>query len=226
MAINLLKSFLALLNLRLACVAGAKRGGGRGEGGREIVVREMVILAHSSSYQKCIKKTNKIPDYAREYGNEYPFIRGINKVCEKFVEILGREEIFKSHQVDRLMRYFNKFLKAQQLDYLNDTSEINLKYEDVKSIESLGLQLDDYRAFYFDEDRCEIDEEKYNNNVENDFPGFKRFFECFSRFNDKINVDEVSEEDYHKSLIYDIDDDDDDYVISGLVSDSDDSDSD
>ena len=61
--------------------------------------------------------------------------------------------------------------------------------------------------------------------MENDFPGFKRFFECFSRFNDKINVDEVSEEDYYKSLIYDSDDDDDDdYVISGLVSDSDDSD--
>ena len=59
--------------------------------------------------------------------------------------------------------------------------------------------------------------------MENDFPGFKRFFECFSRFNDKINVDEVSEKDYYKSLIYDSDDDDDDdYVISGLVSDSDD----
>ena len=49
------------------------------------------------------------------------------------------------------------------------------------------------------------------------------FFECFSRFNDKINVDEVSEEDYYKSLIYDSDDDD-DYNI--ILSDSDDSDSD
>ena len=184
----------------------------------------MGILAQTSNYQKFIKKTNKIPDYAREYRNDYLFIRGINKVCEDFVEILGREEIFKSHQADRLMRYFNKFLKAQQLDYLNDTSETNFKYEDVKSIESLDLQLNDYMNLYYDPDRCKFDEEKYNN-VENDFPGFKRFFECFSRFNDKINVDEVSEEDYYKSLIYDSDDDDDDdYVISGLVSDSDDSD--
>ena len=184
----------------------------------------MGILAQTSNYQKFIKKTNKIPDYAREYRNDYLFIRGINKVCEDFVEILGREEIFKSHQADRLMRYFNKFSKAQQLDYLNDTSETNFKYEDVKSIESLDLQLNDYMNLYYDPDRCKFDEEKYNN-VENDFPGFKRFFECFSRFNDKINVDEVSEEDYYKSLIYDSDDDDDDdYVISGLVSDSDDSD--
>ena len=99
------------------------------------VVSKMGILAKTSNYQKCIKKTNKIPDYARDYRNEYLFIRGINKTCEDFVEMLGREEIFKSHQADRLMRYFNRFLKAQQLDYLSDTSEINFKYEDVKSIE-------------------------------------------------------------------------------------------
>ena len=180
----------------------------------------MGILAKTSNYQKCIKKTNKIPDYARGYRNEYLFIRGINKTCEKFVEILGIEEVFKSHQSKRLMRYFNKFLIAQQIDYLNGTSEINFKYEDVKSIESLGLQLDDYRCFYFDEDRCKIDEEKYNNNVENDFPGLKSFFECFSRFNDKINVDEVSEEEYYKSIIFDSDSDSDsDYSI--ILSDSD-----
>ena len=50
------------------------------------VVREMVILAQSSNYQKCIKKTNKIPDYARDYKNEYLFIRGIDKACTKFVK--------------------------------------------------------------------------------------------------------------------------------------------
>ena len=191
-----------------------------------LVVSKMGILAQYDNISGSILSKSKIPDYAREYRNEYLFIRGINKVCENFVEILGREEIFKSHQACRLMRYFNRFLKAQQLDYLSDTSEINFKYEDVKSIESLELQLNDYMNLYYDPDRCKFDEEKYNN-VENDFPGFKRFFECFSRFNDKINVDEVSEEDYYKSLIYDSDDDDDDdddddYVISGLVSDSDD----
>ena len=136
----------------------------------------MVILPKTSNYQKCIKKkTNKIPDYARGYRNEYLFIRGINKECEKFVEILGREEIFKSHQAVRLMRYFSKFLKAQQIDYLNDTIEIKFKYEDVKSIESLELQLDDYKGFYFDEYRCEIDEEKYNNNWKMIFLVLKSF---------------------------------------------------
>ena len=151
-------------------------------------------------------------------------MRGINKACENFVEILGREEIFKSHQADRLMRYFDRFLKAQQLDYLSDTSEITYKFKDVKSIESLELQLNDYMNLYYDSDSCKFDEEKYNN-VENDFPGFKRFFECFSRFNDKINVDQMSEEDYYKSIIFDSDSDsdsDDDVIY--IYSDSDDND--
>ena len=35
------------------------------------VVREMVILAQSSNFQNCIKKTNKIPEYARDFKKEY-----------------------------------------------------------------------------------------------------------------------------------------------------------
>ena len=188
------------------------------------VVSRMGIL--DQSYHNCnaTLSKSKIPDYAREYRNEYLFIRGINKTCGEFVKKLGREEIFKSHQADRLMRHFNRFLKAQELGYLNDTSEISFKFKDVKSIESLELQLDDYMNLYYDPDSCKFDEEKYNN-VENDFPGLKRFFECFSRFNDKINVDQMSEEDYYKSKIYDSDSDSDDDVIY-IYSDSDDSDSD
>ena len=45
----------------------------------------MVILAHSSNYQNCISGTNKIPEYAREFKNEYLFIRGINKEMDNFV---------------------------------------------------------------------------------------------------------------------------------------------
>ena len=188
------------------------------------VVSRMGIL--DQSYHNCnaTLSKSKIPDYAREYRNEYLFIRGINKTCGEFVKKLGREEIFKSHQADRLMRHFNRFLKAQELGYLNDTSEISFKFKDVKSVESLELQLDDYMNLYCDPDSCKFDEEKYNN-VENDFPGLKRFFECFSRFNDKINVDQMSEEDYYKSKIYDSDSDSDDDVIY-IYSDSDDSDSD
>ena len=146
------------------------------------VVSKMGILAQSD--HNCNATLNKVPDYAKDYANEYLFIRGINKECEKFVKYLYKKEIFKSPKGDRLIQ-INRFLKAQQLGYLSDTSEIYFKDNDVSFIESLELQLDDNGDLYCDEYSYEFDKEKYNNNVENDYPGFKKIFECFSQFQGK-----------------------------------------
>ena len=189
----------------------------------------MGILEQYDNNSGAIQSKSKIPDYARDYRNEYLFIRGINKACENFVKKLGREEIFKSPLANKLIFYFNKFLKAQQIDYLNDTSKIFFKDNDVSFIESLELQLDDYMDLYCDPDSCKFVEEKYNN-MENDYPGLKRFFECFSRFNDKLNVDYLGERDIDKFLDLDSDSDSDVFDsddIRNILSDSDsDSDSD
>ena len=125
------------------------------------VVRKRVILAQSSNYQKYIKKTNKIPDYARDYRNEYLFIRGIDTEREKFVKILDQEgEIFKSSQANKIKLYFNKFLKAQEIEYLNDISELYFKEKDVRFIETLELQLDDYMDLFYDPDSYEFDQQQ------------------------------------------------------------------
>ena len=140
----------------------------------------MGILPRCDSISNSTLSKSKIPDYAREYRNEYLFIKGIDKECEKYVKILRVEDIFTNTQTARIMRFFNKFLKAQELDYLNDTSKILFKFNDVKSIKFLEVQLDDYIDYYYDIDICKFNQEKYDNNVESDFPGLKRFFECFS----------------------------------------------
>ena len=157
----------------------------------------MVVLAHSSNYQNCIKKTNKIPEYARDFKNEYLFIRGINKECENFVKRLDEEgKIFSSPQAKKLIFYFNKFLKAQELDYLKDISELYLKESDVNFIESLELNVDDYMDIFYDPDSYKFDQEKY----ENDNSGLKEFFESFSKFKDKIKIEEMTFSDFKDSL--------------------------
>ena len=103
-------------------------------------------------------------------------------------------KIFNCPKADILVSHF----KAQQLEYLNDISELNLEGNDVRFIDSLELQSDDYRDLYCDPDRYEFDQKKYDNNVENDYPGFKKFFESFSRFNDKIKVSYFDEENLDK----------------------------
>ena len=172
----------------------------------------MGILETTSNYQKCIKKTNLIPDYARDYKNEYLFIRGIDKTCAKFVKILDeKENELNSYQANKLMFYFHKFLKAQEIEYLNDISELEIKEKDVNFIRSLELRLIYIKAIYGD----------LNINEENNFPDFKKFYECFDKFNDKLNIEYSDDSDDSD----DIDDSDVEYNI--ILSDSDiDSDSD
>ena len=65
----------------------------------------MGLLAHFSSSQNCIKSTNKIPPYAREYKKEYLFIRGINTEFKYFYNHLDeiKDGLFKSKRSDRLL---------------------------------------------------------------------------------------------------------------------------
>ena len=86
--------------------------------------------------QNCIKKTNVIPEYARDFKNEYLFIRGINKEMESFVEkyLTDTTELFVSSYNDRIKYFIKKFMKAQELGYLKDTSCFKFKECDVENI--------------------------------------------------------------------------------------------
>ena len=147
-----------------------------------LVVSRMGILTQYDHNCNATLNKVKIPDYAKDYKNEYLFIRGINKTCGDFVKNLDDKEIFKSSKADKLMLYINRFLKAQQLGYLIDTSEIYFKQNDVGFIESLELQLDDYRDLYCDEYSYEFDEEKYNNNIEMIIQVLKSFLHVLVNF--------------------------------------------
>ena len=126
---------------------------------RVLVVMKMVILAQSSNSQNCIKKTNVIPEYAREFKNEYLFIRGINKECGEFLRRIKKlnfnleddNKVFNSHQAKSLMGYFRKFIQAKKLGYLND---VEFKDTDVDLILDLRMELYDIivklsYCFYF-----------------------------------------------------------------------------
>ena len=139
------------------------------------VVYRMVILAQSSNFQNCIKKTNKIPEYARDFEKEWLFIRGIDKTCGNFIQRLDfGGDWFISSQANDLKFYIKKFLKAQELGYLKDVSGFYLKYYDVNNIDCSEEQLDNYCDLYLDPDSFEFDQEYYDLHVDRDYPGFKR----------------------------------------------------
>ena len=142
----------------------------------------MGILAQTSNYQKCIKKTNIIPDYAREYKNEYLFIRGIDKILEDFILVYiidGAKELFISRYSNKIKFYIRKFLKAQELDYIKDISGVYFKECDVGNIINIAEKINSIML---------IDKE-LSDDFENDFPGFTDFYELFCKFYDKLNIE-------------------------------------
>ena len=198
-----------------------------------LVVSKMGILGQTSNFQNCIKKTNKIPEYAREFKNEYLFIKGINKTCGEFLKRLDSEgKVFNTPKAYNLTLYIRRFLKAQDLDYLKDISEFYFKIHDTNNIEYLEEQLDNFSDVYCDSDSFEFDEERYNNNVEKDYPGFKDLFEFFNKLTDKIKTEEYSFSDFCKdicNLSSDSDSDSDGIVsddVMGILSGYEDSESD
>ena len=134
----------------------------------------MVILAQ-----------NKIPEYAREFKNEYLFIRGINKEMDNFVVnyLSDCSELFVSSYNDRIKFFIKKFMKAQELGYLKDTSCFKFKECDVENIVFL------FERMHFD---FEEDEEFVDGNPD-DFPGYRDFYEFFCKFYNKINFDPCSD---------------------------------
>ena len=84
--------------------------------------------------KNCVRNSNsKIPEYAREFKNEYLFIRGINKEFKYVVENINEATrgLFENHRVDKIKKFIKKFLLAQKLGYLNDVSNFEIKSSDV-----------------------------------------------------------------------------------------------
>ena len=77
-------------------------------------------------------------------------------------------------------------MKAQELDYLKDTSSFVFKDCDVENI----IFLFERMHFDFEED------EEFDEGYPDDIPGYRDFYEMFCRFYDKIKFD-CDESDYY-----------------------------
>ena len=132
---------------------------------------EMVLLTHLSDSQNCIKSTNKIPEYARDFKNEYLFIRGINKEFQYFVDNLDdlNHGLFENHRVDRIKYFIKRFLKGQERGKLKDISNLMLPKYDFIFIEDFYFNI--YYEFEF-----------------SDNPSYLEFYDLISKLYNKIKI--------------------------------------
>ena len=128
---------------------------------------------------------NKIPEYAREFKNEYLFIRGINKEFKYFVENINEATrgLFENNRVDKIKKFIKKFLLAQKLGYLNDVSNFEIERSDVDNlikIKKIFINFNQYIQFCKDcfDDELFIDP----------YPGFKNIYDDYEIFCSKFKI--------------------------------------
>ena len=134
----------------------------------------MVILALSSNFQNCIKKTNKIPEYARDFKKEYLLIIGINKICFDFISKYETDcrKLFVSEYYDSIKYFIKRFLKGQERGKLQDISSFVLRNYDISFIEDL------YLIIIYEIDFEEVDKSD-----------FRDFYELFCEFYNEIKIE-------------------------------------
>ena len=150
----------------------------------------MVILARSSNFQNCIKKTNKIPEYARDYKKEYLLIIGINKEFKYFVDNINESTrgLFENHRVVRIKQFIKRFLKGQERllaiyqQYTSNFEINNIDVDNLIKIKKNFLNFNQYINFckscFDDEDVSFIDP----------YPGFKNIYDDFELFCSKFKI--------------------------------------
>ena len=130
----------------------------------------MGILEHFSNSQNCIKSTNIIPEYVRDFKKEYLFIRGINKEIKYFVDNINDATtgLFENDRVDRIKYFIKRFLKGQERGKLQDISNFIIRKYDFLNIEEFYLNM------IFEED---------------DNPSYRDFYVLLHEFYNKIKIE-------------------------------------
>ena len=144
----------------------------------------MGILARSDKISGSTINKSKIPDYARGYKKEYLFIRGINKTCEKFVKLIKeREEFYNSYEA---LKIISKIKELKRLGYFNNIRRMKFEIDDVKNIEIIKSEIEEYRDLYCHKYTGKLNKELYNIEADRDNPAFKSFYKHFTRFYEEI----------------------------------------
>ena len=77
-----------------------------------------------------------IPDYAKDYKNEYLFILGINNEFKYFLDNIDEATcgLFENFRVDKIKKFIRLFLAYQNLGQFKDLSNFEIKSSDIKNL--------------------------------------------------------------------------------------------
>ena len=114
-----------------------------------------------------------IPEYAREYKNEYLYIRGINKEFRYILINLDdlNSGLFESNKVNRIKKIIKRYLRGVEIGKLRDISGLVFNEYEVDNIIKIKENFSKFKLRY---DFCIEGDDGFDPS-----PGFKEFYDIF-----------------------------------------------
>ena len=128
-----------------------------------------------------------IPDYTKDFKNEYLFILGINNEFKYFLDNMNEATrgLFENNKVDKIKKFIEKFLLYQNLGHFKDVSNFEIKSSDIKNLIKIKKNLNDFnRLIEYKKDCYDGDEQ----NFIVPYPGFKNIYDDFVLFCSKFKI--------------------------------------
>ena len=148
-------------------------------------------------------KNNKIPIYTSNFKREYLFIRGLNKYFKCFAKKLDllNHGLFESNTSNTIKKYMKRFLREQEKGKFNDISKLYIPsyaIDIIRDITFISEQFEDYKRCCIIDDTDDDDIDGYGGYGDYDnwgaslvdsqlFPGFKEFYNIFTKIFDQLN---------------------------------------
>ena len=167
-------------------------------------------LTQKQRYRISTQKTkSKFPDYVKPYVKQYVSLLGINNDFghlhkELYFADVKKGSLKKREKfIDRLYTYIKKYGEAVKSGFFKDLSEEELPHDVFINIEHTEMMLEEFLEIYLepcteDDDEYEYDDciyklnkQKYENNVDKDYPGLRKMIDTLKLYNETIKYEKI-----------------------------------
>ena len=150
-----------------------------------------------------------IPSYVKSFKRQYICLLGINQEFGHLLRHLDYEDVAKGSLkkreifIDRLYNYIKKYGEAVKSGFFKDLSEEELPSDVFLNIEHIEMSLEEFLENYLvpcteDDDQYEyddciykLDKQKYENNVDKDYPGLRKLIDTLKIYNETIKYEKI-----------------------------------
>ena len=150
-----------------------------------------------------------IPSYVKSFKRQYISLLGIDQEFGYLNKDLYFEDVEKgslkkrSEFIDKIYNYIKKYGEAVKSGFFKDLSEEELPIDVFLNIEHIEMSLEEFLEIYIepcteDDDEYEYDDciyklnkQKYENNVDKDYPGLRKLIDTLSFYYETIKYEKI-----------------------------------